>query len=63
MNRPSTVERAFELARSGQCRRVDEIIKALKREKMEAVEMHLAGGGIRADLRRAMANARTAEGS
>lgn len=51
-NRPTTVERAFELARSGTLRGVAEIAAALKRERHESVEAHLAGPSIRRDLRR-----------
>ena len=51
-SRPSTVERAFELARTGQCRTLPEIIALLKRERHDAVEAHLAGPSIRKDLKR-----------
>ena len=51
-NRPSTVERAFELARSGRCANVPEIVAALKGERHESVDAHLAGPSIRRDLRR-----------
>jgi hypothetical protein len=53
LSRPSTVERAFELARSGSCRTVPEIAAVLKSEWHEAVDAHLAGHSIRRDLRRA----------
>lgn len=50
--RPSTVERAFELARSGTCANVPAIAAALKGERHEAVDAHLAGPSIRKDLKR-----------
>jgi hypothetical protein len=50
--RPSTVERAFELARSGDCQGVADIVSALKRERHESVDAHLAGPSLRRDLRR-----------
>ena len=51
--RPSTVERAFQLARTGAHRGIHEISAALKRERHESVDAHLAGPSIRKDLRRA----------
>ncbi|MDB5691109.1 MAG: hypothetical protein JWO81_172 [Alphaproteobacteria bacterium] len=52
--RPSktTVERAFELARSGECNGMSEIAAQLKREWHEAVDAHLAGPSIRKELRK-----------
>ena len=52
LKRPTTVERAFELARSGEYRGLPEIIAVLKSEHHEAVDAHLAGRSIRLDLRR-----------
>ena len=51
--RRTTVERAFELARSGDCDNLPAIAAALKGEQHEAVDAHLAGPSIRKDLRRA----------
>ncbi|MBA3677243.1 MAG: hypothetical protein H0W74_07545 [Sphingosinicella sp.] len=48
---PSTIERAFELARSGSCHNVQEIALKLKRERHDSVEAHLAGQSIRRELR------------
>lgn len=56
-----TVERAFELARTGHYRTVTEIRGALKAERLEAVEPSLAGPSIRAQLKAAIRQARTAE--
>lgn len=50
--RPSTVERAFELARLGGCRTLPEIVAILKGERHDCVDAHLAGPSIRRDLRR-----------
>jgi hypothetical protein len=58
--RPTTVERAFQLARSGQCNNVAEIAATLKRERHEAVDAHLAGPSIRQSLRLSCQNAKQA---
>ncbi len=50
--RRTTVERAFDLARSGDCRNLPDLVAALKRERHEAVEAHLAGPSIRRDLKK-----------
>jgi hypothetical protein len=52
-DRPTTVERAFELARSGACDSLPTMIAILKGERHDSVEAHLAGPSIRRDLRRA----------
>ena len=51
--RRTTVERAFELARSGACDSLPAIVAALKGEQHDSVDAHLAGPSIRKDLRRA----------
>ena len=51
MNRLTTLERAYELARTGPCVSVDEIRTQLKRERFEAVDGHLHGSVIVAQLR------------
>lgn len=48
---PSTLERAFELARSGDYAGVPEIRVQLKRERFESVEAHLAGPSISRQLK------------
>lgn len=50
--RMSTVERAFELARSGSCNTATEIAAELKRDNYEAVDAHLAGSSIRRSLKK-----------
>lgn len=54
----TTLERAFELARSGQCATVADIRLHLKRERFEAVEAHLQGQSIQRQLRRLCDEAR-----
>ena len=49
--RPTTLERAFALARSGTCAGVQEIRLTLKRERFDQVEAHLAGASINKQLR------------
>lgn len=51
-DRRTTVERAFELARSGTFDNLPAIAAALKGERCEAVDAHLAGPSIRKDLKR-----------
>jgi hypothetical protein len=48
---PSTLERAFELARSGEYAGVPEIRVQLKKERFESVEAHLAGPSITRQLK------------
>lgn len=50
----STVERALELARSGICRSVDDIRRALKSEGYEAVDSHLQGSSLTKQLKAAL---------
>lgn len=45
-----TIERAYELARSGICRSVEEINKRLSKEGFDSPQAHLAGRGIRREL-------------
>jgi hypothetical protein len=51
MDMPTTLERAFDLARSGRFVSVSDIRLALKRERFEQVEAHLAGFAIAKQLR------------
>jgi hypothetical protein len=51
MHSPTTLERAFVLARSGACAGVSDIRLALKRERFDQVEAHLAGQSIARQLR------------
>ena len=51
MRTPTTLERAFDLARSGRFASVSDIRLALKRERFDQVEAHLAGFSIARQLR------------
>jgi hypothetical protein len=55
--RPGVMERAFELARSGDCATIREIERRLQSEDYEAVWDHLGGPFTRAQLRGAIAGA------
>lgn len=50
MGQTNTVVRAFELAKSGSCRTVDDIRQQLKREGCENCAAHLSGTSIRKQL-------------
>ena len=50
MERGSAIERAWDLARSGQCRSVSEIIRRLSPDDREEVEAHLAEHERRKEL-------------
>jgi hypothetical protein len=52
------LERAYELARSGIYADMQSIIRRLKAEGFDQVEAHLAGRGIRAELRNLLLAAR-----
>ncbi len=58
MQGPTTLERAFALARSGACSGLDEIRRTLKGERYDQVEAHLAGPSIGRQLRALCAEAR-----
>lgn len=51
MSQQGTLERAFALARSGECASVGEIRTRLKKERCDSVEAHLAGPAIGRQLR------------
>jgi hypothetical protein len=51
MQEPTTLERAFALARSGSCATVSDIRLMLKRERYDQVEAHLAGPSLSRQLR------------
>jgi len=51
MNRPTTIERAYELAQYGPCESMDDVRAQLKRERHEFVEGHLSGPTISRQLR------------
>jgi hypothetical protein len=51
MHAPTTLERAFTLARTGTFANVGDLRAALKREGFDQVEAHLAGPSISRQLR------------
>lgn len=51
MQTKSTLERAFELARSGECKSLTDLLTKLRREGFENVRRHLDGAGIQRQLR------------
>ena len=53
----ATIERAFQLARSGECRTLDDLKRRLRRERCESVDFHLAGKLTKAQLTALMAAA------
>lgn len=61
MYRPTTIERAYELAQFGPCESVDDIRAQLKRERHESVEGHLSGPTIGRQLRALFAKRRAAQ--
>ena len=46
----TTVERAFELARSGECESVNALRQRLRREGYDSVHLHLHGASINKQL-------------
>jgi hypothetical protein len=46
----SVIERAYELARSGTCRTVEDIRRTLTQERYDSVQAHLSGMSIKRDL-------------
>lgn len=55
MNEIGTVERAFQLARSGECRSVNDIRRQLRLEQRSNIDAHLAGSAIRKQLMQTIA--------
>ena len=45
-----TLERAFELAKAGECASIDDIRRRLKAEQYSQVDAHLAGSAVRRQL-------------
>jgi hypothetical protein len=50
MDQLSLIERAFQIARSGQARTIDDVRRALSREGFEAIDAHI-GSATRKQLR------------
>ena len=57
----TTLERAFELARSGSCASVNDIRRQLKVERFDQVEAHLSGSAISRQLRALCTEARASD--
>jgi hypothetical protein len=55
MTGENPLERAFALARSGECRDIRELEQKLKHEGFNSVQHHLSGPAIRRQLREMMA--------
>ena len=55
---PTLLERAFDLARSGDHATVADLARALKGERYAGVDAHLTGPSLRLQLRELMARAR-----
>jgi hypothetical protein len=50
MQDQSTLERAFDLARSGECVNVEDIRRRLRSERHDSVDAHLSGPSVRRQL-------------
>jgi hypothetical protein len=50
MTKGSAIERAFDLAKSGQCRSVSEVIRRLPVEDRQEVQTHLTAHNARREL-------------
>ena len=60
-SRPTTVERAYQLARTGECRSVSEIKKRLRDEGFFDVNGQLYGPWLAKDLRRLCGDAKASQ--
>lgn len=59
MTNPTTLERAFVLARSGTCANINDIRLKLRAERFDQVDAHLAGPSLARQLRALCAEAKT----
>lgn len=59
MSDHSTLERAFQLAKSGRFSSVADLRRQLKAENYPSVEEHLAGGSIRRQLKDLIVQSKT----
>lgn len=50
MSQQNIIERAFQLARGGHCRTLQDIRRQLKAERFDGVESHLAGITLKRQL-------------
>ena len=51
MTSPTTLERAFALARSGSCATVNDIRQRLRADRFDQVDAHLSGAAITRQLK------------
>ena len=58
MHAPTTLERAFALARTGEFATVSEIRRRLREERFELVDAHLSGPALARQLRSICEDAR-----
>ena len=63
LGRLTTLERAYELARSGECSSVSEVKSRLKAERFTDIAGHLYGPSVMGDLRRLCRAARDERGT
>jgi hypothetical protein len=61
--RMTVIERAYDLARGGECRNLSDISATLKRERFSSVDAHLQGGTIRKSLNAVLAARQASERS
>jgi hypothetical protein len=57
---PSIIERAYQLARSGDYPSIPQIADRLKAERFDSVDAHLASATLRRDLRKLLSAAKVA---
>ncbi len=57
-DRPTTLERAYQIARSGECSNLEDLVRQLKSERFDAVDAHTSGPSVRRDLRQICQQAR-----
>ena len=62
MDQPTIVERAFALARSGECDGVSDVRRRLKDEQLSSIDAHLAGPSIKRQLSQLCSQAIEAKG-
>lgn len=51
-HRPTTIERAYQLARSGECRTISDIKQRLSADGHERIQEHLYGSTVSSALRK-----------
>ena len=51
-HRPTTIERAYELARSGECRTLSDVKQRLSADGHDRIQEHLYGSTVSAALRK-----------